>query len=102
MSAQPIEQDVHLPLLVELTRLVKLDLTDDEGARPWRASDGDEKCQECRHVNPCWWAPNDLWNAVMIAEREAVLCPSCFIRKAERHGVGSQGAWQLYPSSSLF
>jgi len=54
---------------------------------------GDTRCYQCDGVNPCWFAENELWNAVK-PERVGVLCPVCFIAEAERRGFGKIG-WKL-------
>lgn len=52
-----------------------------------------EFCQICGQVNPTWFAPSELWNRV-IPERSGMLCPNCFIARAERQGVHPT-AWEL-------
>jgi cell division protein FtsB len=44
---------------------------------------GDTVCQQCGGRNPVWFADNDLWNDVA-GNREDILCPTCFIVKADR------------------
>lgn len=44
-------------------------------------------CQECGGSNSVWWAPNDLWNAVLGTPDNpraegVILCPTCFTAKA--------------------
>lgn len=62
----------------------------------WKPSDGDTICQSCGQPNPCWFAANEIWNRV-VPERSGVLCPSCFIKRAELAGVGTKDAWKLVP-----
>lgn len=70
---------------------------------------GDRKCDACHRANPVWFAPSPLWNLV-IGGPEAtddpggVLCPICFIEKAEAAGVmPATGAWLVTkePAASL-
>lgn len=84
----------------ELRHLVATMLATGTMHRPWRRSDT-ERCHDCNRSNPVWWVQDELWNNVMFAERERVLCPPCFIREAEKVGIGRRGAWQLYPPSPL-
>lgn len=46
-------------------------------------------CDLCRTVYQPWYADNDLWNAVMdpTRDREAFLCPTCFVNLAAAHRV---------------
>jgi len=59
-------------------------------------------CQECGGgENPVWFAPHDLWNRVMGGEDckddpGGILCPVCFIRRAER--VGIKEIWRVGPA----
>lgn len=63
--------------------------------RPWVPEDGDTRCQLCGQRNVAWFAPNDLWNAVM-GGADGVLCPMCFVRKAEAtDGFAAPPAWVL-------
>lgn len=70
---------------------------------------GDRKCDACHRANPVWFAPSPLWNLV-IGGPEAtddpggVLCPICFIEKAEAAGImPATGAWLVTkePAASL-
>jgi hypothetical protein len=85
----------------ELRRMVAVMLRSGAIPRPWRRTDGDERCQECARINPVWWVQHEIWNKVMHGSKEAIVCPPCFIRHAEAAGVGRRGAWQLYPPSPL-
>lgn len=65
---------------------------------------GDQVCQECGGPNPVWFAPNELWNRVMggpdaTGDPGGVLCPACFIAKAEEHGQ-CPTAWVLTPETA--
>ena len=51
-------------------------------------------CQDSARHNPVWFAANELWNKV-IPERVGVLCPSCFIKRADKIIVNT--GWQLIP-----
>lgn len=70
---------------------------------------GDRKCDACHRANPVWFAPSPLWN-IVIGGPEAtddpggVLCPICFIEKAEAAGImPATGAWLVTkePAASL-
>lgn len=101
-SVSPVQRTELLNLGADALRaMVDEMLNHGDLPRPWRSSDGDERCQECMQVNPVWWIQNQLWNSVMDGDRGAILCPSCFIQRAERAGYGKHGAWQLYPPSPL-
>lgn len=51
-------------------------------------------CQDCHRPNAVWFAPNEIWNSVN-AEGNGILCPVCFIRKAEAAGI--KGPWRIQP-----
>ena len=53
-------------------------------------------CQRCGRPNPVWFAPNDLWNAVMGDER-GIVCPSCFAAQAEDQGDVGSVIWRFAP-----
>jgi len=40
--------------------------------------DPEDTCKECGSRNPCWHAPNALWNLVMGKDKYAIICPRCF------------------------
>lgn len=105
MSAQPVEDlaasDIPQPR-TELREYVSELLRATVFKHPWRHPEGTEKCQECRRINPSWWVPSDVWEKIMLADGRQTICPACFIRRAEFMGLGTHGAWQLYPPSSLF
>lgn len=62
----------------------------------------EDTCEECGGRNVVWFAPNDLWNRVMRGgDRGApdvleIVCPVCFIRRAEAAGVEATG-WLVQP-----
>jgi hypothetical protein len=49
-------------------------------------------CQNCQAPHPPWSAENEIWNEV-VNDDEHFLCPTCFIRLAEKRGV--IGIWRL-------
>lgn len=51
-------------------------------------------CETCSRAVPVWFAPNELWNEVMGSERQSIVCPVCFIERAEHQGV-IPSAWKL-------
>ena len=53
-------------------------------------------CQRCGQPYGVWFAPNEVWNAVM-HERIGMLCPNCFIDKAEARRYQCTG-WELRPA----
>lgn len=62
--------------------------------RSWKPGDGDTVCQSCGRANPVWFADSDVWNCV-IPEVTAVLCPICFIERADK--VIRNTGWKLVP-----
>lgn len=49
-------------------------------------------CHRCGRLNvESWYAPSDLWNAVMAERPFGIVCPSCFAFLAESSGVVAQG-----------
>lgn len=66
--------------------------------RPWQPTD--RPCQDCDGVNVSWWIENRLWMAVM-ETKKGILCPTCFVRRAQAMGIGRSGSWQLYAPASL-
>ena len=65
---------------------------------------GDWSCQECKGLNPLWWAPSDVWNLVMGGpgakdDPGGVLCPTCFMHKAFKAGV--RVVWSVRPESEV-
>lgn len=53
----------------------------------------------CGHPNPVWYADCHLWNEVMTGSRDgespAILCPSCFADRADRHFAETPGNWRI-------
>ena len=66
-------------------------------SRPWLPQDGDSRCQRCGHVNPPWFTDSETWNRISSDDRYAVLCPACFISKADSRGLAM--AWRLEPEA---
>jgi hypothetical protein len=56
-------------------------------------------CQECRGPNINWSAPNEVWNIAVDNERHLILCPICFVRRAEERGFGPIG-WRVTVSEA--
>ena len=52
-------------------------------------------CQRCGGPNVVWFAPSELWNAVM-GGPDGILCPMCFIYAAEAKGRDG-AAWRIAP-----
>jgi hypothetical protein len=48
--------------------------------------EGGEICQDCGRGYVLWWAPDDLYREVH-GSSGGLLCPACFSRKAETHGL---------------
>lgn len=51
-----------------------------------------EYCRDCGVRQPVvWWSPNELWAELtgqpLAADMGGVLCPNCFDRRAEKHGI---------------
>lgn len=57
----------------------------------------EDLCGQCGNPNPFWFVANDLWNRV-VPERSGILCPTCFIERANKIGLDS--AWELVPEFS--
>jgi hypothetical protein len=55
-------------------------------------------CFDCGGENVTWFAPNEIWNAVVRSgdKPDVMLCPLCFIRRAERAGY-NKDAWRIAP-----
>jgi hypothetical protein len=59
----------------------------------------------CGHPNPVWFTDSRLWNEVMNggdqdAEAGGIICPLCFIDRAEDYFDGSRWtikSWRLVP-----
>lgn len=56
-------------------------------------------CDDCHVENPVWFTSNEVWNTV-IPGRVGVLCPICFIERAETAGLNTTG-WKLMPEGEL-
>lgn len=57
-------------------------------------------CEDCGLGNVTWFSPSDVWNAVCRPPGYAgdpMICPMCFMRRAEASGFGSVG-WLVIPS----
>lgn len=50
-------------------------------------------CDKCKGPNITWYAGNDLWNAVT-EDEWSVLCPICFVKIAEKKGIGCT-SWRV-------
>lgn len=52
-------------------------------------------CEECGRENVTWFGPSEIWNKVVRVpgERDQMLCPVCFIKRAEKAGYGP--VWQV-------
>ena len=59
------------------------------------ATHPEDTCDDCGGPNIVWHTDNPTWNAVMdpTDDRPAILCPVCFVKRAEASGVGSR--WKL-------
>ena len=53
---------------------------------PQKEGHPEDKCQECGSRNPCWSAPNELWN-IVVGSPDGILCPRCFQDKADEKGI---------------
>jgi len=66
-----------------------------------RSNDDVLRCDDCGRANPVWFAPSDVWNLVVggpdaTDDPGGVLCPICFIAKAEAAGIKPNG-WRIEP-----
>lgn len=82
----------HYMLGRPMARLLKIDGERDE-----------MRCDRCgRYHNVVWYAPSDIWNAVMRdgdrgnPDEFPFCCPECFIELAEERGIDATG-WCLSP-----
>lgn len=59
-------------------------------------------CDECGRENVCWFAPSEIWNAAARDKdgSDPMLCPVCFIKRAERAGFNG-AAWRIAPEGRL-
>lgn len=67
-------------------------------AEPRPDAHPEDFCQECGRPNVTWFAPSPVWNAVLDPsdERESILCPVCFVQRAEKAGIRPP-SWKLEP-----
>jgi hypothetical protein len=73
---------------------------------PWRCTCGVDEdaemwCDRCeRRHGVVWFAPSDIWNAVMREggnpDEFGYCCPTCFMQLADERGVGV-GMWAVAP-----
>ena len=56
-------------------------------------------CQECGGPNVVWFAPNPIWNLAVDNERQLILCPVCFVVRAEARGINPT-AWVVSPEDA--
>jgi len=68
-----------------------------EPSAPETPSDPTNACRGCGIDNPVWFAPNEVWNAVM-GDHTGFLCPRCFILRAEASGLRPT-AWVIAPEA---
>jgi hypothetical protein len=54
----------------------------------------EDVCQQCGGPNIVWFAPNEIWNRVMLDG--GILCPICFVQRAETEGI--KEIWRLAPA----
>jgi hypothetical protein len=56
-------------------------------------------CDDCGGQNVAWLAPSPVWNAVVRTANPEVadpmLCPTCFILRAEKAGMDK--VWMVIP-----
>ena len=55
-------------------------------------------CEACKGPNVVWFAPNELWN-VATDGQWSILCPVCFITRAELRGI-NKAAWKIEPENA--
>lgn len=46
---------------------------------------GEGWCDDCGQEYPIWFAPNKVWRVI---HQQGMLCPNCFMRKAEKDELG--------------
>jgi hypothetical protein len=44
-------------------------------------------CDDCNGPNVVWFAPSHLWNKVARRAEDPMLCPRCFILRAQAMGI---------------
>jgi hypothetical protein len=83
-------QEEALDFAIYLEKLIQADSTPHPEAT----------CEECGRENVTWFAPSKLWNKVCRANRgstaDPMLCPVCFIKRAEAAGYNGQ-TWKVAP-----
>lgn len=58
---------------------------------------GDIPCFICgTENNPIWFTDNTLWNATMGEDRYKIVCPQCFVVRANKNC-----SWQLLPNNII-
>lgn len=57
-------------------------------------------CADCHLPNVVWFAPSALWNKIVRQDGQSdpILCPRCFILRAEAAGVNPT-SWVISPES---
>lgn len=55
----------------------------------------EDSCDDCGLKNVVWFAPSKIWNFVVRDKEDPMLCPTCFIKRAENHGYDS--IWEISP-----
>lgn len=64
--------------------------------------DPEDTCDDCGRPNTRWWVDSGLWNHVIRPQGETadepMLCPVCFVVRAERVIVAPP-SWQLLPDA---
>lgn len=68
-------------------------------SQPPQPTDPEAICNNCGGENPLWSADNDLWNKVN-ASPNGILCPICFIKKANHLGVSMFNIQPAKPQQS--
>jgi hypothetical protein len=76
-----------------LTNLIKRECPDGITGTP----ETPEICENCHQAYGVWFVANEFWNLI-IPERTGMLCPNCFIARAERVAIKVTG-WQLVPEN---
>lgn len=55
-------------------------------------------CEDCQGPNVTWFAPSWVWNIATRDMRLLILCPVCFIRRAEEAGI-TPTSWVIQPEA---
>lgn len=81
---------------------VGLSEIDEQRAKGWPDFHPEDFCHRCGNRNvSSWYAPGELWNAVMggvADEWNGIVCPPCFTELAAVKGVHT-GTWKLVPET---